>query len=211
MSAHERRQNDYPFLDWWATTLSDARRPPLMPPRRGRHGDRGDEAARSAVDRFGPATVAARAGPVLGGRDSPSAVTAAPPVVPARQLPRRRRQRGEQCSAVLHATVLHYAYYTIEFQYGTPARRRPSADSHSRGTAPPESRKGVLSTSSVERRREGRPRSPAPKTAATPLTLRSSEEPGLATLLAAVLSLRLRRGDHPERLLDLGELLGRIQ
>ncbi|HEY1430412.1 MAG TPA: hypothetical protein VGF39_02100 [Stellaceae bacterium] len=24
------------FLDWWATTLSDARRPPIVPPRRGR-------------------------------------------------------------------------------------------------------------------------------------------------------------------------------
>jgi hypothetical protein len=36
----------------------------------------------------------------------------------------------------------------------------------------------------------------------------ASGSPGL---LAAVLSLRLRRGDHPERLLDLGELLGRVQ
>jgi hypothetical protein len=25
-----------PFLDWWTTTLSDARRSPVLPPRRGR-------------------------------------------------------------------------------------------------------------------------------------------------------------------------------
>ena len=25
-----------PFLDWWAKTLSPARRPPVLPPRRGR-------------------------------------------------------------------------------------------------------------------------------------------------------------------------------
>lgn len=38
------------FLDWWATTLAEARRPPpVMPPRRGRRRARGDESARSAV------------------------------------------------------------------------------------------------------------------------------------------------------------------
>jgi hypothetical protein len=83
-----------PFLDWWATTLSDARQPSLMPPQRA-HRVRGDEAARSAVDRVGPAT--ARARPVLGGRDPPSAAPAAPQVVPARQLPRRqRRNRADE-------------------------------------------------------------------------------------------------------------------
>jgi hypothetical protein len=29
-----------PFLDWWATTLSEARRPPIVPPGRGRREDR---------------------------------------------------------------------------------------------------------------------------------------------------------------------------
>ena len=37
-----------PFLEWWATTLSSARRPPVLPPRRGRRRDRGDEIAPAA-------------------------------------------------------------------------------------------------------------------------------------------------------------------
>jgi hypothetical protein len=38
-----------PFLDWWATTLSEARRPPVLPPpRRGRRRDRADEIAKRA-------------------------------------------------------------------------------------------------------------------------------------------------------------------
>jgi hypothetical protein len=64
---------------------------PVMPLRRGRSRGCGDKAGRSAVDRGGPATMGARAGPV-GGRNPPSAATAASPVVPARELHRRRRK-----------------------------------------------------------------------------------------------------------------------
>jgi hypothetical protein len=32
-----------PFLDWWATTLSDARRPPVVAPPRRQRRDRADE------------------------------------------------------------------------------------------------------------------------------------------------------------------------
>jgi hypothetical protein len=32
-----------PFLDWWSSTLSQARRPPVLPPRRGRRRHGGDE------------------------------------------------------------------------------------------------------------------------------------------------------------------------
>ena len=32
-----------PFLTWWAGTLQPARRPPVVPPRRGRRRDRADE------------------------------------------------------------------------------------------------------------------------------------------------------------------------
>jgi hypothetical protein len=38
-----------PFLDWWASTLSDARRPPVVP-RRGRHRDRAHEIAPAAAE-----------------------------------------------------------------------------------------------------------------------------------------------------------------
>jgi hypothetical protein len=31
-----------PFLDWWKSTLSPARRPPVLPPRRGRRRERID-------------------------------------------------------------------------------------------------------------------------------------------------------------------------
>jgi hypothetical protein len=37
-----------PFLEWWATTLSDGRRPAAVPPRRGRRRARADEAARAS-------------------------------------------------------------------------------------------------------------------------------------------------------------------
>jgi hypothetical protein len=36
-----------PFLDWWVTTLSPARHPPVLPPRRGRRRPR-TEAANNA-------------------------------------------------------------------------------------------------------------------------------------------------------------------
>jgi hypothetical protein len=38
-----------PFLDWWATTLSDARRPPDHRPPRRRRRDRAAERASAAV------------------------------------------------------------------------------------------------------------------------------------------------------------------
>jgi hypothetical protein len=41
-----------PFLDWWATTLSDARRPSVLPsrPPRRRRRDRADEATQAASE-----------------------------------------------------------------------------------------------------------------------------------------------------------------
>jgi hypothetical protein len=35
-----------PFLDWWETTLSPARRPPVLPPRRGMHRKRTENRTR---------------------------------------------------------------------------------------------------------------------------------------------------------------------
>ena len=37
------------FLPWWISTLSDARRPPAVPPRRGRRRDRADADSRPAA------------------------------------------------------------------------------------------------------------------------------------------------------------------
>jgi hypothetical protein len=37
-----------PFLDWWATTLSEARRPSILPPRRGRRRIGGEDLGLSA-------------------------------------------------------------------------------------------------------------------------------------------------------------------
>lgn len=37
-----------PFLLWWAGTLQPSRRSPVLPPRRGRHQNRDDAAARTA-------------------------------------------------------------------------------------------------------------------------------------------------------------------
>jgi hypothetical protein len=39
-----------PFLDWFATTLSDARRPPVVSPRRRRHRDRADDIGTTPSD-----------------------------------------------------------------------------------------------------------------------------------------------------------------
>jgi hypothetical protein len=38
-----------PFIDWWATTLSDGRRPPVVPSRTGRRRRCTDERDRAAV------------------------------------------------------------------------------------------------------------------------------------------------------------------
>jgi hypothetical protein len=37
------------FLPWWIATLTDARRPPVLPPRRGRHRDRASGAPRAGA------------------------------------------------------------------------------------------------------------------------------------------------------------------